>query len=164
MNELLLYEVDFQVSFDGSYNVVNFEAYDEHSTVDGVICRRVLDARGVTTGWQPSLLIRDRGNPNQEAAAPRYAVVVRRMGRATPIPQFCGRYVGCFATDDGDHEWYVFAPRTSSPGASPLVSQRGHVRTAGSAPPYAPSATSPSHADREAETAPGPEDSFGLPD
>lgn len=132
MSEILLHEVEFHVSFEGSYQYVIFEAYDKDSTVDGVVCRFDYDSEGKRVDL-PTLLIRDRGHPNSEPTCPRYAVVVRRMGRATPIPQDAGRFVGRFATENGAWEWYVFAPR---PGVSPRPAESVHQR--GRAPKPAP--------------------------
>lgn len=126
MKELLLHEVEFKVTFEGSYQVVHFDAFDANSTIDGVVCRREYNEDGVFTRDQPALLVRDRGNPGKRPEAPRYAVVVRRMGRATPCPAFCGAFVGRFVTENGNQEWYVFAPHPHhSPEPHPLVSQSG---------------------------------------
>ena len=121
MRELLLYEIEFSVSFDGSYQVINFETFDEGATVDGVFFRK--DFSGARPGC-PCLLVRDRGDARQQPSCPRYAIVVRRMGRATPIPQACGAWVGRFESEGW--EWYVFAPRkTGAPPAAELVNQQG---------------------------------------
>lgn len=108
--EILLFEVEFQVGFEGSYQIVSFNAYDPNSTIDGVVCRRDWTQEGQSIDL-PCLLIRDRGNPGEDPTCPRYAVVVRRMGRATPVPQEAGAFVGRFVTENGRWEWYVFGPR-----------------------------------------------------
>ena len=144
LKELLFYEVDFHVSFEGSYQVINFETFDEGATLDGVVFRR--DYSGSRAGGCPTLLIRDRGDAGKTPSCPRYAIVVRRMGRATPIPQACGPFVGRFESEGW--EWYVFAPRkVGAPPAAELVNQIGRapkLQPAQPAPLREASASSPS--------------------
>jgi hypothetical protein len=110
---LLLCEHEFSVTFEGLYQLITFECYDPRAVAVGVLVRRDYLFSSPTSQpsirEQPVLLVRDRGSYGKDPPSLGSAVVVRRTGRMTPIPEFCGPMVGRFSTDGAD--WLVFAHR-----------------------------------------------------
>lgn len=109
----VLCEIEFTLQFVDSFDVP-YDASDKAARIETATVK-VVPAGGDKTlkkNWTGALLVRDRYSNPPGAPTIKRAIVVHSTGAPlVELPPAAGRLVGNFSSHNGQHHWFVFAPR-----------------------------------------------------